>query len=188
MLRADVARDLDASSADFLGLVAPVLVDMVGGGRITPVEKPGPGAPRALSILDEQAGVDYLLESPDDSVYGIAARVQWIALGRAPFDTFTVRKERYSGARTEFEKRCAALDNFHKEPIFPRWTVQAYARRSPRALLSVGAMLTKQLYAHIRTGQEGVEWWRDRTDGASFIAVSWASLPAHYPVLIWRAP
>jgi len=190
MLATDVREDLERASGHFQGLVWPMIRDWCGGGALATVETARGEAPLVCQYLDMFAGCDYLQKADDGLIYGIAARVQFV---ERSYDTFTVRRTRYSGAETEFAKRCAALDRAHLKPICPPWTVHAYVTRGqPARLLSVAAVRTLALFQHIRTGHEGTDWWLQRTangrhGAAEFICVAWDALPEYHRPLIWRA-
>ena len=56
-------------------------------------------------ILDQQSGIDALYVN-DTGIRGVAIRIQY---GQA-WDTFTIRKSRESGARTEYLKRKESIE------------------------------------------------------------------------------
>jgi len=57
-----------------------------------------------LKWLDMFAGIDWMINKKN-IINGIAVRVQWMPFLREPFNTFTIRFERHTGTKTEFEKR-----------------------------------------------------------------------------------
>ena len=186
MLASDVQRDLRASARAFGGLVWPAIREHCGGGELVAIETADGYRPLAFEKLDTLAGIDYIQVEPDGVLTGIAARVQ--PVDGAPWDTFTIREFRDSGRTTELEKRMAAYNRLHHEPMFPHWTVQAYVTAGPTPqLLSAGVILTKQLFGHIGRTREGEGWRRRRTQNAGFLYVDWGALPPFYPVFIVRA-
>jgi hypothetical protein len=163
--------DLKDSVKDFRDQVAPVIEDWTDGRNVS-VEAVTDD--EMAEELDQTAGVDSWNVKHDDIVRGVASRVQY--LNRLPFDsppdTFTVRKERPSGAKTEFEKRLYAI---RKGGLYPHWTTQAYVDEPRGELLSVGRVRTKDLIEHIEDGSEdNDDYYVVNPPGeASFYAVSW---------------
>jgi hypothetical protein len=164
-------EDLEDSSIDFREKVAPVLEDWANSRSVS-VEAVTDS--EMAEELDQTAGVDSWNIKHDEIVRGVASRVQY--LSRTPFDkppdTFTVRKERQSGAQTEFEKRLNAI---RKGGLYPHWTTQAYLDKPRGELLSVGRIRTDDLIEHINSGSElDNDFNVIRPPGeASFFAVSW---------------
>lgn len=95
-----------------------------------------------LMWLDQYSGIDWIAKTSENHVIGIAARIQW----DHSWDTFTIRFERHTGAKTEYAKRVEAID---KGYMYPKYTLQAYFKRKPLKLLSCGIIDTKDLYSFI---------------------------------------
>ena len=108
---------------------------------------------------------------------GIASRVQWC---EESYNTFTIRRRRFNGAKTEFEKRIDAIDDPDGGWPFPALTIHAYVSH-PRTgeLLGAGVIRTRDLYRYIADGKENVHWLIRQTSNADFYAVSWTKLKAH---------
>lgn len=163
--------DLENSVRDFCDQVVPVLEEWTDGRNVS-VEAVTDD--EMAEELDQTAGVDSWNIKHDDVIRGIASRVQY--LNDLPFDeppdTFTVRKERQSGAKTEFEKRLHAI---RKGGLYPHWTTQAYLDRPRGELLSVGRVRTEDLIEHINGGSEGGGdyYVMDPPGEASFYVVNW---------------
>lgn len=172
----DFEEDLSNSTTDFQRVVAPVLKNWSGGRNVS-VESNTDS--ELANELDQTAGVDSWNIKSDDIVHGIGSRVQYLSSSKldSPADTFTVRKERPSGAKTEFEKRLHAIQN---GGVYPHWTTQAYLPEPGGELLSLGRVRTKDLIFHIKDGEGGGEDYRvvDPVGEASFYAVRWARLEA----------
>jgi hypothetical protein len=166
--------DLKDSVKDFREQVAPVLEDWTDGRNVS-VE--AVTDQEMANELDQTAGVDSWNVKHDDIVRGVASRVQY--LGSLPYDTppdtFTIRKERQSGVKTEFQKRLYAI---RKDGLYPHWTVQAYVDEPGGELLSVGRVRTKDLIEHVQDGSEedGDYWVVEPQHEASFYAISWYRL------------
>ena len=131
-------------------------------------------------LLDITGGIDYLHESQHGLLRGIASRVQ---SGSRNWATFTIRKERSSGARTEYEKRCAAIA---ANALYPFFTVQSYFDTQGQ-LLGYAIVRTDQLFKVIQQGQCSENQCSenqcnenqtgDRQIGqATFLYVSWRDL------------
>lgn len=101
-VRNDVRRDKSRAERVTELLVWPALKELLGGGRIEPVESTDS---QLANTLDMQAGIDYLHIDKAGTVRGCASRVQPIPDGQRPYDTFTIRHERETGAETEYSKR-----------------------------------------------------------------------------------
>ncbi len=148
-MRADVHRDLTASSRVFVDVVWPAIASIVGGGELKPVEG---NAERGLEKdLDILAGIDgFQMLNSLGVMRSIATRVQWIAPQSSAYRTFTIRKSRPNGARTEMEKRLHAIEHRDLGYLYPHLTIQAYVRESTEELLSVGIIRTVDLFMCVR--------------------------------------
>lgn len=177
-MQAEVAKDLSRSAADFQEIVWPVISDWFGGGELVPVESvTAAGFSKELDML---AGIDAWQIKGNDLIRGIGSRVQWIRDGGKRWDTFSVRRSRISGVKTEYEKRLYAIEHPHAGWLLPALTVQAYLRDTTRELLSVAAIFTPDLIQHIHKGVEGIDYGvRPNADGRSdFYYVDWHILEA----------
>jgi len=150
----------------FMSKVTPHLLSHLPG-KIHVLE----GDPHPLCrLLDITGGIDYLHESPHGLLRGIASRVQ---SGSRNWATFTIRKERSSGARTEYEKRCAAIA---ANALYPFFTVQSYFDTQGQ-LLGYAIVRTDQLFKVIQQGQYSKNQTGDRQIGqATFFYVLWRDL------------
>lgn len=170
----DFKVDLEASANDFLRVVWPAIGAKVGGGEIVPVESVADKG--MATMLDQRSGIDAWHLSKDKQVRGIASRVQW---GNTPWNSFTVRYARDSGAKTEYEKRKHDI-NAGAGWLYPHLTIQAYVSGSKGNggdLLSVAVIKTKSLIdacdkildGDVSTQDGGVR----RTSNAAFIYANW---------------
>jgi len=170
-MSSDWKDDLGKSVKDFRDQVAPIIEDWTDSNNVS-VEAVTDD--EMADELDQTAGVDSWNVKHEDIVRGVASRVQYVC--NLPFDsppdTFTIRKERESGAKTEFEKRLHAI---RKGGLYPHWTTQAYIDRPKGELLSLGRIRTKGLIEHIEEGSEENDDYYvvDPPGEASFYAVSW---------------
>lgn len=180
-MRDDVARDLSASSFDFQRAVWPLIADLwFGGGELVPNESSkASGFSQDMDIL---AGVDYWVKNGKEGmIYSLATRVQW---GRA-YNTFTIRYERRSGAKTEYEKRASAYEEKNKGVLSPGFTLHAYMTEPRREgqVLSVAKIHTQALYRvaamiveKSHRGERSRDWRMQevKSGGAAiFLAINW---------------
>jgi len=166
----DWRDDLKDSSKDFRETVVPILKDWTDARNVS-VEANTESD--LAAELDETAGVDSWSIKHDNIVRGVGSRVQYLSQIKfdKPPNTFTVRKERQSGVKTEYEKRLYAIQN---GGLYPYWTTQAYLSEPRGELLSVGRVRTKDLIYHIKDGDEGEDYYVVSPPGeASFYVVNW---------------
>lgn len=174
----DFHQDLSDSAAAFLRVVWPAISNMVGGGRIYPIETVTNDL--MTEMLDKYSGIDAWHLSDGRQLRGIASRVQW---GNA-WNTFTVRYSRDTGSKTEYEKRKTDIDS-GSGWLYPHLTVQAFVdgdKKSNGDLLSVAVIKTASLIdacskivaKQVPDRCGGIR----RTGNAVFIWVSWSYLQA----------
>lgn len=169
-MRHDVANDLNRSSAAFINVVWPRIGEpWFGGGEIVPVETVTQEV--FSKHLDVLAGVDAWLIRGSLGITALASRVQWVR-GCNPFNTFTIRSWRRSGVDTELQKRLRAITSPERGYLYPHVTVQAYLRNGTDDLLSVAAVLTRDLFEHVDKYEDKVN-----VDGGSgFKVATWDQL------------
>lgn len=172
-MNAAVAHDLSDSAADFTRVVWPVIKEHCGGGTFVPVESASTSG--FDSNLDIQAGIDAWQVHQELGIRGIASRVQW---GDKAWNTFTVRKSRASGVKTEYEKRLAAITGSGGW-LYPHLTVQAYVskRGGTGRLLSVGVIETAELFTYLENAPERV----NKDGQSSFAYYEWQWIVAKNP-------
>ena len=178
-MRQDIASDLSSSAQAFVASVWPVIRTRLGG-TIEPVE-----TVTTVSMarsLDIEAGIDFWHIRPGIGMRGIGSRVQWV--DRA-YPTFTIRKARPSGAKTEYEKRCSALAG-GKHWLYPALMVHAYLAnpKGSTDLLAVGMAATRDVFAVIADGEVGKDYrvQINRSDKVEFLVVEWAAVE---PIWTW---
>ena len=119
-------------------------------------------------ILDRMAGIDLWFFNENYGVRGIASRVQFISPNVKPYRTFTVRKNRDSGTKTEYEKRKYAIEN---EWLYPVFTFQGYISDAP---LCFAVAKTVDILWMIEHGFYSVKHTGKSQKGqASFYVVKW---------------
>jgi transglutaminase-like putative cysteine protease len=177
-------NDLKKSNELFMQCVWPLVADYCGGGKIIDVETASDR--KAAQELDIFAGVD-LWQVVNGQMRGIASRVQWsLKDGRDPWNTFTIRSKRASGAKTELSKRQKAISD---RWTYPPLTIQAYVDITPEKpqLLTFASIETSVLYEFVRVHKDELPSPRQSYDGrlAKFDLVPWSLLQEHgVPVLV----
>lgn len=138
----------------------PIIANLLNGGEIIPVEGDDN---EVCKLLDMTCGTDYLQAYKDKGlVWGVASRIQTVKRGFKPYNTFTVRKARETGATTEYEKRAYAIKH---GGVYPFLTMQAYVDenddfclselREPQTLWSLSKKAThiKIIQANSKSGK-----------------------------------
>ena len=187
--------DAQKSAEDFMTLVLPYAKPLLGDVKVIPIEGAiFNGTPDAFDTL---AGVD-LWAVDEHGIFGVASRVQPC---NKPFDTFTIRRSRSSGAPTEYGKRLKAIESGY---VYPEWTIQAYVSQDRKQLYSMAAVKTKELILYVMEALEAMKLQHqeiidvsghelpfsdvrsnkmailyNNADGNSFYAVRWKQLAAH---------
>jgi hypothetical protein len=155
-------KDANDSTKALMSIKDSVLPKLISG-RIHSIEDSKDGV---LILLDQKSGIDFIREN-NAGLQGIAARIQWGYNWR----TFTIRKTRYTGTKTEFEKRIEQID---KGYIFPAFTLQGYFdSRQNNDLLGIAIIKTKNLYEFIL--KNPLKAYRNRSDN-EFLYVHWHDL------------
>jgi len=146
-MREDVRRDMEKGICDLrksLPLLRNNCIDF-GEGLIKLIKGKDGDVGKALDTL---AGIDayqYYLAN----MRGIAGRAQRMKPGRKPYRSFTIRTDRPSGSKTEYEKRLEAIKHKNEGAIFPHWTMQSYSTEDGSQVLCVGLAKTEELYLFI---------------------------------------
>lgn len=139
-------KDLSWSSKAFLELVWPVLSQRIPG-ELVPVETNTKD--HLAHAFDMLSGIDAWHIVNGTGIKGIASRVQ----DGESWETFTIRKSRNSGTKTEYQKRKEAIET--GEWLYPYWTVQSYITdRNNGELLSFALTKTERLINMITQWEE----------------------------------
>lgn len=123
-----------------------------------------------LLWFDKFAGIDYIVKNKEGQMFGIAARIQF---GKN-WETFTIRYQRKTGSKTEFEKRKEAIS---KGFFYPLFTMQAYFDRSGKNLIAACLVSTVALYDFIEKNPGKVQ---KRESDNIFLVVKWEDLPKKF--------
>lgn len=165
--------DLSWSTKVFVGEVWPAVAPFIGGGDVWSVEAQQDEMRRRL---DMSAGIDYWQIRPDERISSIASRVQLVPA----YNSFSVRRERDSGAETEWHKRRAAVNN--GVVLYPHYTIQAFVHSIHGGLASAAVARTVDIIRFI----ERCSAVTKRCDNASFWACNWEIMhDMGYDVKTW---
>jgi len=118
----------------------------------------------------------------EGSVYGIASRIQY----NINYKTFTIRKDRASGTKTEYEKRIAGMNS---KAIYPHWTMQAYINDDDMSITSIAVCISEVLYnilnMQIALGKERIlHTGKDQKGQAEFYVIRWTDFNPGYSKFI----
>jgi len=115
-------------------------------------------------FLDRDSGFDYFREN-EHGLQGIASRVQFDDC----FNSFTIRLERDSGNKTEFEKRNYSIEHGY---MYPEFTMQSYFdNRTDFNLISIAIIKTIDLFNHYKLFKE--DFITKASKNATFLSVHW---------------
>ena len=164
-----VRREIEDSARDFKNIVFPeikhMLVNEEYGCEWASTE--ACFGNRMATLLDIKAGVDSLIYGGGTGFQGIrfiATRVQW----GITYRTFTIRKERFDGRRTEYEKYCSGIEHSF---VYPYWFIQAYLTEKEGRLLEVGIAKVEDIVECI---QREPEWLSvKKGPDAYFYVIPW---------------
>lgn len=143
---------------------------------LVPLERKGT---TECATLDRVYGFDYWGYMTDGTQFGFSWRDQPVVKGsntQKRWDTFTVRKTRETGAKTEFEKRKWAIEN--EEP-YPHYWVHSYHDKDTNEILSLALSTTEDVIDYVDVYNPPTKWTHDDKDGlAEFYIVPWKEMIA----------
>lgn len=125
--------------------------------------------------LDCNAGIDIWYCSDSKYIVGIASRIQKYKKNKygrvVEYKTFTIRKKRESGVKTEYEKRKDAMAFGY---IYPKYTVQAYLSEDKDTIKAFAIAKTRDILEYISkndklTNNTGA----DQIGQAEFYVIDW---------------
>ena len=96
-----------------------------------------------LKKLDTKCGIDWIVENKEH-IITVASRVQF---GKN-WGSFTIREERHTGSKTEYEKRTDAIKHGY---LYPLYTCQCYFKED-YTFLGGAIMRTVDLYKSLDNG------------------------------------
>ena len=161
-----VKKDLERSLKLVREKIKPIVEKLLPNWRLMQVEGKDD---EVCKVLDMSCGIDYLLHSRESSqILGLSSRVQY----EKNYRTFTVRKDRESGALTEYDKRRQSI---YSGSIYPHYTMQAYIIGENVEGLAVTK--TTDLMNFIKEGHAyELKTKADKIGQAEFYACSWAKM------------
>lgn len=164
-------QDLEKSTHLWQRHVWPLVHRHLGGGDLLRLEGSGE---KVAYMLDVHAGIDGFQVHKQNGLRGIAHRAQ---VADKPFNTFTVRIARESGAETEFYKRVQAIQS-NAGWLYPAITIQAYAKTWDGPVWSAGVAYTADVMQCVVQGICTLRQTHQR-GAATFAAVSWSEMRKH---------
>ena len=176
-MKAETVKNDMTESSKWALSAEPIVRGLLSDWHLVPVEGKDDTVSR---ILDTACGIDYLLCSPTaPNVYGVASRVQY---GKN-YRTFTVRKERESGAETEYSKRIKSIAH---GGLSPYYTMQAYVEDGEISGLAI--VKTNDLMEYIERGfADQAKTREDKAGQAKFYVCGWDDMRrAGYSVKEYR--
>ena len=162
----DFEQDAMWSEKTLNQVVWPAIKKAVGGSLIS-VEGDGSNIARQIDI---SSGIDAFIKS-EQGIKSVASRVQRCSASK-PWNTFTIRAARNTGAKTEWEKRCNSIQN--NDSIYPMMTMQAYVSDPNDSFASAAIIRTDHLYQYAIAELERLK--TKRTSNAVFYIVEWSKL------------
>ena len=124
---------------------------------------------KMAETLDQLAGIDLWYFNTTRGIRGVANRIQFQTHCWA---TFTVRKTRASGAKTEYEKRKYAIEN---DWLYPVLTLQGYIDGSK--ILGFAIAKTEDIIWMIDNGYSRIQkTGKSQIGQAEFYVVSWEDM------------
>ena len=165
----DVKKDLNDSILAFENLVLPIIEskNMINGNFIS-IEKITHSFEEDIAThFDKLSSIDLFRIKIDEGISGIASRVQF---GKKAYNTFTIRKNRVSGALTELDK---IIKNYHSGKYFyPHLYIHSYiSNRENGEVLSFAIVETKTLIELYEKNIYNIKI--NRYDGNEFICFDW---------------
>ena len=183
-------KDLEDSIFEFNRVVMPIIGPVFGGNNYEYIPVEGAGNDYLRSRLDELAGIDGYLVYKGIALRAMGLRNQWIKPGAEPWDSFTVRTWRESGAATELYKRMLAINNKKYGFQYPHLTIQSYTElpRRQGKLVSLAVTLTESLIQYADSNPDHIEERNTPDNGAArFLPIWWKTYEKHNPPLkIWK--
>ena len=123
---------------------------------------------KMAEVLDQLAGIDLWFFNTEKGVRGVANRIQF----QKCWATFTIRKSRESGIKTEYEKRKYAIQN---DWLYPILTLQGYIEKDVPLCFAVAK--TEDIIWMIDNGHCFVKKTGTEQIGqAEFYVVKWSDM------------
>lgn len=168
------------TSMGYLAKAENIIKRLLNGGDLLPVEG---SDDEVCKMLDLTCGIDYFHVYNNGLTWGVASRMQYNC--DTGWNTFTVRTERESGAKTEFEKRKFAIQHGGEYPFL---TMQGYFDKNEN-VISLGIAKTIDVMDCV---DKGVGYYQhtknDKIGQAKFYVIPWENMmKSGYKVLVYNA-
>jgi len=162
-MSSDFSTSMNTSISLFRDILKPELELQLGGQFVSIEGKDDP----VYKALDLFAGID-LLWIKNNQISGVANRIQ---ISNKNWATFTIRAERESGTKTEYDKRKESINDGLS--IYPQYTIQSYVTDN-NELLSFAIVPTVDIFDAIEKGYYELQHTRaDQKGQAFFYVVKW---------------
>ena len=174
----DVKKALKKSAQDFIDVVYPLIKKPLGDGKLIPVQDVTEN--EMATILDQYSGIDAWYIENSKGIRGLSSRIQYVETDE--YKSFTIRKERESGAKTEYEKLTYAIQ---ENWLYPYWFCQAYLHPTTKKPHSAGLCKTTDLIKYISEGKDGIDYTVKEVSikgRATFFVVNWQKFKKKYPM------
>jgi len=166
----------DKNSA-FIDKVYPFLLKnkAMPKGKLVDIEQ---HSDELSNLLDRWSGIDYFYLY-DGKMSSLAVRCQAVKASEGayrPFNTFSIRKQKDNGVRTEKEKRLEAI---RCGLVYPTHTIQAYLADNMKGdVVSVAVIRTVELYSMYDLHPEIIHERRAMTGGDTnlFDYLNWSDI------------
>lgn len=164
------------SASDFEAVVLPQIKVWLPDCRYysfeTLKDKADPVSREIFTLMDDKCGADGMFyHTTYQSVKFVGIRVQ---RKNVDYSTFTIRSERGTGTKTEYQKR---VESIQRGELIPHFTIQAYLSFSGQ-LMSVGLCYTQDLFNYLANGGVYTSRYVREFGGSWFKAVKWSDFRA----------
>lgn len=155
-------------SMNYIARYKDTIIQALGASKLIPCEGDDDEVAKHLDI---SCGIDYILVSRNGVVSrGVGCRLQ-PDTSNVKYRTFTIRKERESGAKTEFEKRKFAIAN---GGLYPYLTMHGYIDTQNDRIDRMAIAKTSEIIDYCEKGLADVQHTRSYQIGqASFYVIDW---------------
>ena len=161
-------KDSMLQSMDYINRYRDTIIKFLGASNLIQCEGTDDEIARHLDI---SCGIDYILVSRDGSLSrGVGCRLQ-PDRGTSKYRTFTIRKERDTGSKTEFEKRKNAIA---KGGLYPYLTMHGYIDTDKDRIDRMAIAKTQEIIEYCEKGLARIQHTGKQQFGqASFYVIDW---------------
>ncbi len=167
-----IAEKIKASSQAFVDHVWPQVSELLGGGRILPVEATK-DAQFFAQLLDTYSGIDMLhVDDQRSLLRGLATRNQRT---KKLFETITIRFSRPGGHDVEFHKRLRALNEPEYGWMCPALIIHSYFTPDYASLRATAIAPVRDVIRLIVEGEQGPAWYDPRDWYLDVTSANWGN-------------